>query len=102
MISGYRAVLNPVAIGTGFAAYVTVGLSDHSKAAQEAFEQAVSRVPQVRECHNITGEREYLLRIECADLLAYKQLHTDHLGTIPGVAALTTMVVMGSPKDDRA
>lgn len=78
------------------------GLSDHSKAGQAAFERAVAEAPEVRECHNITGDREYLLRVECADLAAYKRLHTDHLGTVPGVATLTTMVVMGSPKDDRA
>lgn len=102
VITGYRATFDRAALGSGFLAYVTVGLSDHSKMAQEAFERAVSRLPDVRECHNITGDREYLLRVECADLPSYKRFHTDHLGMIPGVAAITTMVVMGSPKDERA
>ncbi|MEM8553434.1 MAG: Lrp/AsnC family transcriptional regulator [Pseudomonadota bacterium] len=102
VITGYRATLDRAALGTGFTAYVTVGLSDHSKPAQEAFERAVSRLADVRECHNITGDREYLLRVETSDLESYKRFHTDHLGMIPGVAAITTMVVMGSPKDERA
>lgn len=102
VITGYRAVVDPAARGSGFVAYVTVGLSAHTKAAQMAFERAVAQAPEVRECHNITGDREYLLRVECADLAAYKRFHTDHMGTVPGVATLTTMVVMGSPKDDRA
>jgi DNA-binding Lrp family transcriptional regulator len=102
VIRGYRAVLDPGARGIGFAAYVTVGLNTHTKASQEAFERAVARAPQVRECHNITGTVEYLLRVEVADLAAYKHFHTEILGTIPGVAALTTYVVMGSPKDERA
>lgn len=102
VIKGYRAVLDPVQLGLGFVAYVTVGLGTHTKAAQEAFERAVSRAPEVRECHNITGTVEYLLRVEVADLAAFKHWHTDVLGTLPQVRAITTYVVMGSPKDDRA
>ncbi|MGB1034569.1 MAG: Lrp/AsnC family transcriptional regulator [Primorskyibacter sp.] len=102
VIAGYRAVLSPEARGVGFVAYVTVGLSQHTKRAQEAFEQAISRSPEVRECHNITGAWEYLLRVEAADLAAYKVFHTDVLGVLPQVNAITSYVVMGSPKDARA
>ena len=102
IIRGYRAVLDPEKLGIGFIAYVTVGLNSHTKAAQEAFERAVARAPQVRECHNVTGTVEYLLRVETADLPAYKHWHTEVLGVVPQVQAVTTFVVMGSPKDDRA
>ena len=101
-IKGYRAVLDPGQIGVGFVAYVTVGLSQHTKASQEGFERAIRGARQVRECHNITGTVEYLLRVEVADLTAYKHFHTDVLGTLPQVAAITTFVVMESPKDERA
>jgi len=101
IITGYRAVLDPAALGRGFLAYVTVGLSEHTKAAQVRFEQAVAGFDEVRECHNITGTVEYLLRVEAEDLAAYKQFHTDKLGTVDGVNRLTTHVVMGSPKDER-
>jgi Lrp/AsnC family leucine-responsive transcriptional regulator len=102
VIKGYRAVLDLSKLGIGFVAYVTVGLGSHTKAAQEAFERAVARAPEVRECHNVTGTVEYLLRVEAADLAAYKHWHTDVLGVLPQVRAITTFVVMGSPKDDRA
>lgn len=102
VITGYRAVLDPVKTGVGFTAYIGVGLSDHSKASQEAFERSISRSPEVRECHNITGRIEYLLRVEAADLAAYKIFHTDVLGTLPQVNSITSYVVMGSPKDERA
>lgn len=102
VIAGYRAVLDPIAMGVGFIAYITVGLGLHTKAAQEAFEAAVARAEEVRECHNITGTVEYLLRVEVADLAAYKRFHTDILGALPQVATITTFVVMGSPKDVRA
>jgi len=102
VISGYRAVLNPAALGVGFVAYVAVGLSEHSKDAQEEFEKSISRSPEVRECHNITGNIEYLLRVEARDLADYKHFHTEVLGALPQVKSITSYVVMGSPKDERA
>lgn len=102
VIRGYRAVLDPAAMGRGFVAYMTVGLNDHTKRSQEAFERSVALAPEVVECHNITGTVEYMLRIEVADLAAYKHFHTDVLGTLPQVSAITTYVVMASPKDGRA
>ncbi len=102
VIRGYRAVMDPAKLGIGFIAYITVGLGLHTKDAQAAFEAAVADAPEVRECHNITGTVEYLLRVEVADLPAYKRFHTDILGALPQVATITTFVVMGSPKDTRA
>jgi DNA-binding Lrp family transcriptional regulator len=102
VIRGYRAVLDPARMGSGFLAYVTVGLSSHTKASQEAFERAMARAPEVRECHNVTGTVEYILRVEAADLAAYKHFHTEILGVVPKVDAITTFVVMDSPKDERA
>ncbi|MAM62715.1 Lrp/AsnC family transcriptional regulator [Maritimibacter sp. UBA3975] len=101
VIRGYRAVTDPAKLGAGFVAYLTVGLSAHTKTAQSRFEQAMIASPEVRECHNITGTVEYLLRVECADLAAYKTFHTDRLGTVDGVNQIVTHVVMGSPKDER-
>ena len=102
VIRGYRAVLDRAAMGAGFVAYIAVGLGSHTKASQEAFERAISRAPEVVECHNTTGTIEYLLRVECADLPAYKHFHTDILGAMPQVTSITSYVVMGSPKDERA
>ena len=102
VIKGYRAVLDRSKRGIGFVAYVTVGLNQNTKEAQESFERTISRAPEVVECHNITGSVEYLLRIEAEDLVAYEAFHTDVLGTVPQVNSITSYVVMGSPKDDRA
>jgi len=102
VIKGYRAVLDRAALGTGFTAYIAVGLSDHTKKSQLAFEDAIITSPEVRECHNITGVFEYLLRVEVADLAAYKVFHTETLGTLPQVNSITTYVVMESRKDERA
>lgn len=102
VIKGYKAVLNSVELGVSFVAYVAVGLSDHSKQAQDEFELAIAGTPEVSECHNITGIAEYLLRVETSDLVGYKTFHSEVLGSIPQVNSIQTYVVMSSPKDERA
>ncbi|MDP5083946.1 MAG: Lrp/AsnC family transcriptional regulator [Yoonia sp.] len=102
VIKGYRARLDPAQTGRAFVVYVAVGLAEHTKAAQMAFEQAMQRADEVAECHNVAGAFEYMLRVEVADLPAYKAFHTDKLGTVPHVRAITSYMVMGSSKDVRA
>lgn len=102
VIKGYRARLDPAQTGRAYVVYVAVGLSEHTKAAQSGFEVAMDRADQVTECHNVAGAFEYMLRVEVADLPAYKAFHTDILGTVPHVRSITSYMVMGSPKDTRA
>lgn len=101
VIAGYRVCLNPEMVGRGYVVYVAVGLSDHSKKAQEEFEQAMAKAPEVIECHNIAGIHEYLLRVETNGLAGYKHFHTEHLGTAPHVRSITSHMVMGTTKDER-
>jgi len=102
VIKGYRAMLDPVQTGRAYVVYVAVGLAEHTKDAQTGFEQAMQRADEVTECHNVAGAFEYLLRVQVADLPAYKAFHTDILGTVPHVRSITSYMVMGSPKDVRA
>ncbi len=102
VITGYRAVIDRSRLGAGFVAYVTVGLSNHTKDSLRAFEKAISACPDVVEFHTVTGTFEYLLRVELADMKAYKTFHSDVLGTQPHVSSITSYIVMDTPKNDRA
>ncbi|MEO1071046.1 MAG: Lrp/AsnC family transcriptional regulator [Pseudomonadota bacterium] len=102
IIKGYRAILDREKLGAGITAFVMVGLSAHLSKDARAFERAMEAAPQVRECHNITGVVEYLLRVEVADLPAYKDFHANILGVLPQVASITSHISLGSPKDKRA
>lgn len=101
VIRGYRALTDPQKTGRGFVTYIAVGLSAHSKDAQKGFERAMEMASEVKECHNIAGAFEYLLRIETSGLEAYKRFHTEVLATVPTVASITSYIVMESPKDLR-
>lgn len=102
VIQGYRARLDRRKLGTGMTVFVAVGLSDHSRDSAARFERAIAAATEVRECHNVAGAFEYLLRVEVRDLEAYKRFHADVLGTLPGVNSITSHVCLASPKDERA
>ncbi|MBO9601905.1 MAG: Lrp/AsnC family transcriptional regulator [Novosphingobium sp.] len=101
VIAGYRAVLDRQRLGTGLIIFVLVGLSGQLKKHAEAFERAMEDSPEVRECHNITGSVEYLLRVEVADLSAYKRFHSETLGTLSQVSSITSHICLCSSKDLR-
>ena len=101
-IRGYRAVLDRSKMGVGVTVFVMVGLDAQLSKDARAFERAMAATPQVRECHNITGSVEYLLRVEVADLPAYKEFHANILGVLPQVRSITSHISLGSPKDERA
>ena len=101
VITGYRATVNREAIGGGFTVFAAISLSDHSMKSQRDFEKVCERAEAVKECHNITGNHEYLLRVEVSDLASYKQFHLNVLGTAPFVRGITSYIVMESPKDNR-
>jgi DNA-binding Lrp family transcriptional regulator len=101
IVAGYRARISRKHLGRSFVAYMMVALSSQKKAAHKAFERAVGAAREVVECHNVTGNFEYLLRVEVPDLDSYKHFHTEVLGGLPDVTTITTYVVMASPKDER-
>ena len=79
-----------------------VALLEHTKKAQKDFERVITATQEVRECHNVTGTFEYLLRVEAADLPAYKNFHLEVLGNAPKLNSITSYIVMESAKDERA
>lgn len=99
VLKGYRAIVDPKALGQDVVIFVMVGLSGHLRKDSQAFEAAMEHAPEVRECHNITGSVEYLLRVEVADLSAYKAFHADRLGTLSMVGSITSHIVLGASKD---
>lgn len=102
LIKGYRAVLDRSRLGAEITVFVMVGLAAHLRKDARAFEAAMLAAPEVRECHNITGTVEYLIRVEVGSLEAFKRFHADTLGVLPEVKSITSHISLGSPKDMRA
>ena len=102
IIEGYRARINPASLDRSFIVYVSVGLAEHTKDAQNLFEAAMAVSHDVTECYNIAGAFEYLLRVETKDMATYKQFHTEYLGAVKGIRSISSHMVMGVAKDDRS
>ncbi|QDD88169.1 Lrp/AsnC family transcriptional regulator [Pseudomonas oryzihabitans] len=102
VIKGYRAVVDRTLVGLGFVVYVAVGMSCHTREVLDAFEKAISVSADVVECHTVTGAVEYLLRVEVADMQAYRAFHTQVLGVLPHVHSVVSYIVMDTAKDERA
>ncbi|MDA0676202.1 MAG: Lrp/AsnC family transcriptional regulator, partial [Proteobacteria bacterium] len=67
VIKGYHAEVDAKALGFSVTVFALVGLSSQAEADLEAFEERVSGWPEVRECHMLAGETDFLLKIVAAD-----------------------------------
>ena len=66
----------------------------HARADVAAFERAVLQLREVAYSHHVTGNYDYLLQVEVADLPAYEDFHANRLASLPGVAMVNSYVTM--------
>jgi DNA-binding Lrp family transcriptional regulator len=100
-IRGYRAVVDPDALGLTFQALVFVTMRQEDRETLLGFEDAVARIPNVVQAQRLFGDPDYLLRVVTADLGAYQRLEDDELSTLPGVQRLNSTLVMKHVVDER-
>jgi DNA-binding Lrp family transcriptional regulator len=101
VITGYRAVLDPAAVGLGFEAIVSVTLERGDAATVAAFEAALASFPQIRHAERLFGDPDYLLRVVAADLNDYAALRDHELASLPGIMRITSTIVMKRIVDNR-
>ena len=100
-IRGYRAIIDPAAIGLGFEVLVQVTMDREDAATITRFESGLAGIPEVRHAERLFGDPDYLVRVATADLAAYQALRDEKLATLPGVQRLTSTIVMKSIVEDR-
>lgn len=101
VITGYRATLDPKALGLGFESLVFVTLRESDHPTLTRFESAVSQIANVLQAQRLFGEPDYLLRIVAADLADFQRLYDDTLAHLPGVQRLTSTLIMKNLVDNR-
>jgi len=94
VITGYRALANPNALGIGLTVIVHIGLQHHDDEALAAFEDAVKRSPNIRGCDMISGRDDYMLRVGAADISDYERVHREQLSKLPGVTRIESYFVL--------
>ena len=86
IIKGYHAQLDSQALGYAVTVFAQVGLSSQAEPDLKAFEDLVASWPQVRECHMLAGETDFLLKIVAEDWDAYQKFLTTKLTYAPNVS----------------
>lgn len=100
IISGYRALIDPVRMGLEHVAFVEVRLSDTREAALAAFNAAVTQIAEIEQVHMIAGRFDYLMKIKTQSMAAYRIVLAEKISTLPFVAGTSTYVAMQAVKED--
>src|SRR5688500_14393042 len=101
VIKSYHAVINPSSVGLGVSTFVMASLKGHNKDNIDKFIAAIKRIPEIIECHHLTGAADFILKIVCVDIAAYQQLMLERVSNIDVVDSLQSMVILSTFKDSK-
>jgi len=98
VIRGYRAEVQPQALGLGVMAYVSLNIDGGEFGRVRDIEASIRDFPQILECHTVSGDYDYLLKVVARDLKSLSQFLTDRLMQVPGVDDVRSMICMEEVK----
>ncbi|MBK0325823.1 Lrp/AsnC family transcriptional regulator [Rhodobacteraceae bacterium F11138] len=87
-IRGYVALLDARKLGVATTVFVEITLQAQADEVLDAFEKAVSRIPDVLECHLMAGTADYILKIVAENTDDFARIHRQYLSRLPGVAQM--------------
>jgi Lrp/AsnC family leucine-responsive transcriptional regulator len=98
IIKGYVAVIDQTKVGLPVTAFASIKLSRQHEEDLDAFAQAVSRWPEVVDCHLMTGQRDYLMRVMVRDLHDYERFLKEKLTRLECIASIETSFALSQVK----
>ncbi|WP_375394980.1 Lrp/AsnC family transcriptional regulator [uncultured Sphingomonas sp.] len=98
VIRGYHADLDAARMGFPITVFAMVSLRSQAETDLAAFEAHVAAIPEVRECHMLNGEIDFILKIVASDLRGFQEILTTHLTTAPSVAGVKTSLTIRTAK----
>lgn len=98
VIRGYTARVAAEALGLGVTAYVSLNIAGERFDRVREIEAQVRAFPQILECHTVSGDFDYLLKVVARDLRSLSQFLTDRLMQVPGVDDVRSMICMEEVK----
>jgi Lrp/AsnC family transcriptional regulator, leucine-responsive regulatory protein len=101
IIQSYHAQLDREKIGLGVTTFVQITLTGHKKAVTDSFVEQINAIPEVIECHHITGSCDFLLKIISRDISTYQKLMLEKINEIEEVASTQTMVILSTFKESK-
>ena len=102
-IEGYVALLNARKLGLNLTAFIQISMDKHTPERFTEFDKIVTTLPEVLECHLITGQAaDYLLKVIVEDMDAYQQFLLHKITRIEGVSGVHSSFVLRSPVNSTA
>jgi Lrp/AsnC family transcriptional regulator, leucine-responsive regulatory protein len=101
IIESYHAKIDRDKVGLGVMTFVQVSLSGHRKSVTDSFVEKISNVPDIIECHHVTGSCDFLLKVIAKDISSYQKLMVSTINEIEEVANTQTMVILSTMKDSK-
>ncbi len=101
VIKSYHAVVDMAAVGLGVCTFVTVSLKGHNKDNISKFMSAISSIPEVIECHHVTGQADFILKVVAPDIPAYQNLLLEKVTNIEVVDNMQSIIILSTNKDSR-
>jgi DNA-binding Lrp family transcriptional regulator len=98
VIRGYHADLDAAQLGYPITVFAMVSLKSQAERDLSAFEDHVANIPEIRECHMLNGEIDFILKIVASDLRSFQEILTTHLTPAPNVASVKTSLTIRTAK----
>ena len=98
VIRGYHADLDASSLGFTITVFAMVSLKSQAEEDLKAFENHIKGLPEVRECHMLNGEIDFILKIVSRDLQSFQEFLTSKLTPAPNVASVKTSLTIRTAK----
>jgi len=102
VIAGYAARLDAPRLDLGLLVFIEIAIDRTSQDAFDQFAAAITRIPQVQECHMVAGGFDYLVKVRVSDMAAYRSFLGEVLSRVPGIRETHTYAVMEQVKESSA
>lgn len=99
-ITKYTVILDADKLNIGFVVFCTVKMLLVNEEVNNEFVKAISAIPEITECYNISGDYDYLLKVHAANMEAYRNIYLHTLGKLKNVASIQSIFVMDESKHE--
>lgn len=100
VIKKYVALIDREKVGKKLMVFCQIALKEHSLAMGEKFVEAIMAIPEVLECHNISGDYDFQMKILVNDMPEYQQFLMQKLGSLENIGSTHSLFVMGEIKNN--
>ncbi len=100
VIRGYHADLDAAKLGFAITVFAMVSLKSQAEDSLREFEEHMRSLPEVRECHMLNGEIDFILKIVSRDLQSFQEFLTSKLTPAPNVASVKTSLTIRTAKSE--